>query len=603
MTRRVADSVLNLLELWWNKSAFPGQRSENAPAADNHRMAWLAGVAVMTLAAVSIGHSLNHPLFEPDETRYAQIALEMYETGDWTVPKISGQAYMDKPPMLFWSIATSYHLLGVSQFAARAPVALAAWLTILTTYVLGRKLFGTGAAVAGTCCLLCTGLLAVASRFLLTDAILTFATTTASLAMIMALHRESSRSTGLWLILAGVAIGLGILTKGPIALLLTIPPVGIYYRLSNQVRQLHHWHYLAVLAPALSLPAPWFVLMLLKQPGFIQYFFWKHNFQRFTDTFQHEQPFWFYLPILLVAMAPTTFLIPAALRFLTSSQPLVCRMRCQPLGAVLLSASWVVFFFSLSDGKLPAYILPSVPLLSLAIAVCLHRAWVAQRSHQTPPANSTLISGQAAAVGPIVHWSRQGARIGTLLVLIGGLILIPLHGYLARQLTETAIIFGLLVTAALVWLKWFAPSNRRWLDWPWGYAMGASLLVGYFGFGQVLPQFSYWRSDLQLVRQMLTSNPTQTVVFYDRLPNAFQLELPAHTSVITATSLQELQAIAAHPLGAILLTDRQEVAQLRAEAADTLDFQQCPGHRDMFVIRAPEPAGTHSASARPIPAR
>src|SRR5580658_6119617 len=104
---------------------------------------------VLFLPALLLYPSLRFPLFEPDESRYAQIPREMMERGDLVVPVLQGEPYLDKPPLMYWLIIGSYRLFGVSEWAARLVPILSLHLTVLLVYFLGRRHLGERAALRG----------------------------------------------------------------------------------------------------------------------------------------------------------------------------------------------------------------------------------------------------------------------------------------------------------------------------------------------------------------------------------------------------------------------------------------------------------------------
>jgi 4-amino-4-deoxy-L-arabinose transferase-like glycosyltransferase len=116
---------------------------------------------------------------------------------------------------------------------------------------------------------------------------------------------------------------------------------------------------------------PWFIGTMIATPEFLAHFIWKHNVMRFTTAFNHQQPFWFYVPVILVVMFPASQLLWTALNFLGTRKPEVRRQRTQAHGYLLIVPLWLFLFFSLSQAKLPTYILPAVPTLCLLLAAIL----------------------------------------------------------------------------------------------------------------------------------------------------------------------------------------------------------------------------------------
>jgi hypothetical protein len=123
----------------------------------------------------------------------------------------------------------------------------------------------------------------------------------------------------------------------------------------------------AFLAVVLVVSLPWYVAVAWRSPGFAGYFFWKHNVLRFLTPFDHQQPVWFYGPVLLGGLLPGSLLAVSWLRSLGSAKPGATARRCPEQGYLLLAGGWCVLFFSLSGCKLPTYVLPAFPPLALAL--------------------------------------------------------------------------------------------------------------------------------------------------------------------------------------------------------------------------------------------
>src|SRR5438105_1645346 len=136
-------TLLACFPLLWSRVLFPG--ADQTPA----RPRWLALALLVLLPAVLLYPRMSFHLLEPDEGRYAEIPREMLARGDWIVPHLDGQPYLDKPPLLYWLVMVSYSLFGVSEAAARLVPALAVHGTILAAYFIGRRTVGDRAARSG----------------------------------------------------------------------------------------------------------------------------------------------------------------------------------------------------------------------------------------------------------------------------------------------------------------------------------------------------------------------------------------------------------------------------------------------------------------------
>lgn len=392
-----------LLRLIWTHVSFPG----NAPEKGTARLAslfWLLLVPGLLLYP-----SLDFHLFEPDEGRYAEIPREMLAHGDWIVPHLQGLPYLDKPPLVYWFIMLSYQLFGVADWSARLVPALAVHGCVLITYLLGRRIVGERAAFWGALILgLAPGFLSV-GRLLLLDGFLSLWVTLEIFCAFEAVR--DGRLKWNWWLAAATACGLGVLTKGPVAVLLLLPPLGAYTWLSKKgtgANGINLSRFLsehaarasddlplaraacsrnslplclaAYLGVALGVALPWFVAISLRRPEFPRYFFWEHNVVRFSTGFDHLRPVWFYLPIVIGGLLPGSLLLFGFGRFLVASDEATARRRCPELGFLLLAGGWCVLFFTLSECKLPTYVLPAFPPLALALGYYLvNSEWAASR--------------------------------------------------------------------------------------------------------------------------------------------------------------------------------------------------------------------------------
>jgi 4-amino-4-deoxy-L-arabinose transferase-like glycosyltransferase len=337
------------LRLIWTRTLFPGTTDVDGRLR-LRSLAWL-----ILLPGLLLYPGLNFRLLEPDEGRYAEIGREMLVRGDWVVPHLQGEPYLDKPPLLYWLVVLSYKLFGMHDWAARLVPALAVHGTILLTYLFGRRLLGERAAFLGAILLsLAPGLVSM-GRLLTMDALLTLWVTLGLFA--------GKRG---WWTLGAVACGFGVLTKGPVAIVLVVVPLLVHQWLMAGRLE---WRWRPVVrfaAIVAAINAPWYVAVSIARPEFGVYFFIKHNVQRFLAPFDHLEPIWYYAPILLGGLLPATLLARRFAAWLLSGDPANAKCRTPEFGFCLLAGGWCVVFFSLSGSKLPTYIMPAFAPLALA---------------------------------------------------------------------------------------------------------------------------------------------------------------------------------------------------------------------------------------------
>jgi 4-amino-4-deoxy-L-arabinose transferase-like glycosyltransferase len=336
------------LRLLWTRTLFPGTAEIDA------RLRWKSLVLLIVLPAVLLFPRLDFRLLEPDEGRYAEIGREMLVRGDWVVPHLQGEPYLDKPPLLYWLVVLSYRLFGVHDWAARLVPALAVHGTILLTYLCGRRLVGERAAWIGSLLLALSPGLAGVGRLLVLDGLLTFWVT-------LGLFAGSAGA----LTVCAVACGMGVLTKGPVAVVLVVVPLVLHNWLTTGRLETHGRMIVRFLAIVGLVNAPWYVAVWLARPEFGVYFFVKHNVMRFLAPFDHLEPIWYYGPVLFAGLLPGTLLAWGFIRWLLSAD--AAEARTPAFGFCLLAGGWCVLFFSLSGSKLPTYVMPAFPPLALAL--------------------------------------------------------------------------------------------------------------------------------------------------------------------------------------------------------------------------------------------
>lgn len=359
--RKLLTSWRACVGFWW-KFQFPGAQPEPAKGS------WFQAALLAALAALILWPG-NHPLLEPDEARQTEIPREMLAHDDLVLPRILGLPYYEKPPLQYWLTAGAYALFGIRPWVARLVPAGAAFVTILGLFFWARRNLGARPAFLGSLGLCLSIGFVTLGRTVVLDSLLTACVVTAWLSAHAAMSGPVFRWR--WWLLAALACGLGILTKGPVALILLVPPVFVFQLLTPSVARIRWRAWAALGVIALSLTAPWYVAMGLRDPAYLVQFFWKANVLRFVKPYDHEQPWWFYLPVLFAATFPWSLLWPALAYFLMSHKRRLAALRTPALGYCLLLAGWCVTFYSLSGCKSPPYVVPALAPLSLMTGVCL----------------------------------------------------------------------------------------------------------------------------------------------------------------------------------------------------------------------------------------
>jgi 4-amino-4-deoxy-L-arabinose transferase-like glycosyltransferase len=377
------------------------------------------------------------PFLGADEPRYARIAEEMDRAGTWVTPFLQGYPWLEKPPLYYWITIPIYRLCGVSEATARLGPALCALLAAAAILWLGSRLGSRPAGFLGSLILLTTIGFSAFGRSASTDMPITACFTVA-----LALLATAAVRGGLagWMVAcAYVFLGLAILAKGPVGFVLAAGILILFWVLDEQGGSLRKMHVFPGMAITAAVALPWYWLAFRENGfSFISVFFINHNLARYvSDIHHHEQPFHYFLPILLGLFFPWSgwlaALLPAAWR------RGILDWRTWDRGTVFL-ACWALFpllFFSLSSSKLPGYILPSLPPLALLLGRAL-ACWMENREGQRASRRvlwpSLVLSLAVAVAFPLVMRWSFGEGWGSGLALSAAVLLPALFIFrFARQ--------------------------------------------------------------------------------------------------------------------------------------------------------------------------
>ena len=306
-----------------------------------------------------------------DEFRYAEIPREMLNSGDWTVPRLNGVRYFEKPAVGYQITAVCFALFGENAFALRLPSALSVLLTALFLYVLiyrnSRDPFLPG-LTAGI--YLCCGLVFGVGTFAVLDSQLTCMLSLCIMAFYFAWSSSGRRSAVCWLIAAGAFAGIAFLIKGFLAVAVPVMAAVPFLIWQKEWKKLFLFPWIPLLV-MLAVILPWSLAIHQAEPDFWRYFFFEEHINRFFHhTYDRKpQPFWYFLPVLLGGMMPAGLLWFAAWRGVARDwfrRPFLRFLIC-----------WAVFpflFFSASSCKLGTYILPCFPPLAALTAAAFRHA-------------------------------------------------------------------------------------------------------------------------------------------------------------------------------------------------------------------------------------
>lgn len=302
-------------------------------------------------------------LIKPDEGRYAEIAREMAASGDWVTPRLNGIKYFYKPPLQYWATAAAFEAFGENEWSARLWCALTGFLGLLVIYLTGKHLFGHSAGILAAAALASSLFYLALGHLNTLDMGVSFFLTFALCAFLRAQASPvASPVERRWMLAAWLAMAGAVLSKGLIGLVFPAATLVLYSILRRDAAIWRRLHIGWGLALFLATAAPWFVAVSLANPEFPRFFFIHEHFERFlTTTHRRYQPWWYFGPVLAVALLPWSTLALAAL---TRNY----RSAARDFDPRLFLALWAIMifaFFSASGSKLPSYVLPILPALAL----------------------------------------------------------------------------------------------------------------------------------------------------------------------------------------------------------------------------------------------
>ena len=396
---------------------------------DRERASLLLLLAAVPVFLVALG---ANSIWDANEAFYVETPRQMVVTGDYVNPSFGGEPRFNKPVLSYWLVAGAYRLLGESVAAERMVIAAAALVTILATLVIGGAIGGRATGLLAAVVLATAPRFVFFSRRILIDVLVTMFMTSA-LACFAAAERYPERRRTL-LLLMYLAIGAGILTKGPVALVLPLLAFGAWLLMERRLGDIRRLMILPGALIVLAVVVPWYAA-IYNQHGwdYIRQFFVGENLDRFSEPFTTARSAFFFIPVLLADI-----LLPWAPLLVV---PLLTAWQREPDTAEsgpIRRAVWcwvvvIVAAFSFSASKEDLYILPAIPAAAVLIADGLVRtAW--GEAHRGIGWVLVLIAFVCVVLsGVILGWFSEGyyaiagaTTLSLLLGLTGGLAIVSL---------------------------------------------------------------------------------------------------------------------------------------------------------------------------------
>ncbi|MEL0588815.1 MAG: glycosyltransferase family 39 protein [Planktothrix rubescens PR222] len=468
---------------------------------ENHpKLTW--GVSIVGLFLLSAIAFLSHlgdiSLIDKTEPMFVEAARQMHLTGDWITPYWNGETRFDKPPLIYWLIVIAFQTVGVNEWGARLPSAIAA---ILSTFLVFYTLLSFGGLISletesartrppfnsprlrgdigggawwGMAMMALNPAWIAWGRTGVSDMLLASSITISLLAFFLGYAQPQTRQQKGWYFIFYSFAALAVLAKGPIGIILPILIIGGFLTYTQQWQRVL-WEMQLVKGSLvfLIIAVPWFILVTMANgQAYLDTFFGHHNFERFTSVVSnHPGPWFYYFPVILVALLPWSVYLPVAIYQVKfwKIQDLRSQDRSQHLGLFALFWLMIIFvFFSLSATKLPSYILPAIPA-----GVILISLWGNQQNHIE--SNQNKISLPFLITGLI--------NVIILLVLaIASLISPKLVGDDTPNFSQLLESSHLTTVSGIIWLIASGITLYCLIKPQWRRAVWAGNALGFFAF-------------------------------------------------------------------------------------------------------------------------
>jgi len=329
----------------------------------NDWLPWLLTAAVAFVLLYKLG---SVALFEPDEGRNAEKAREVLLLNDWITPHENFYPVLDKPIFFYWLIALFYQLFGVSEWTARLPSLLSALGCVFLIYRFSRVYWGRWVALWSALILVTSVEFFILARTVIFDVPLTFCETVALLAFYEAEQSENRRRRAALCVAMYLALGAGTLIKGLVALVVPGIVFFLFILLRRRWQILRRIYLIPGAGVFLAVVLPWYLQAEARNPGYLNYYLWAEHFGRYTTaSFDRSEPWYYFIGVALVGFFPWTLVLPWIIKNLWR------RSWDDKTVYLVLWVSVPLLFFSASHSKLPQYILPIFPALSILAGATL----------------------------------------------------------------------------------------------------------------------------------------------------------------------------------------------------------------------------------------
>jgi 4-amino-4-deoxy-L-arabinose transferase-like glycosyltransferase len=422
---------------------------------EHHRNKTLAWTLFLAFAAILLVLLGARTLVPPDEGRYAEMAREMFVSGDWVTTRLNGIKYFEKPPLQTWMNALSFALFGLGDWQARLWTGLCGLLGVGLTGYAGKRVFGERTGFYGALVLASSFYWVACSQINSLDMSLSGMMTIALCALLVAQRDEATPAEQRnWMLLCWAGMALSVLAKGLIGLVLPGGVLVVYTVLARDWKIWTRLHLGKGLLLFFLIAAPWFVLVGLKNPEQPHFFFIHEHFERFLLKEHHrEAAWWVFFALLAAGSVPWVgVLVQSLVLGAKREQPAAGApaQRFRPRLLLLVWVAFIILFFTKSNSKLPGYIVPVFPAVALLIANYLEHG--SRHCRMLAAALTALLGAGLLAFVPfmlrLAHRPGEAAQYAAyqpwalaagLVLLIGGALAMLYARQMQRDLTVLAL--------------------------------------------------------------------------------------------------------------------------------------------------------------------
>lgn len=325
---------------------------------------WFVVFAFIVCAYMLFGRLGGWPLIAPDEGRNAEVAREMSQSHSWLVPTYDGLTYLDKPAFYFKTIALSFSLFGESEGVARLSSAVFGFSLLVMVFLFCQRMYDQRTATLAILVIATTPLFMAFSRIVIFDMSLAFFVCASILACFLA-EESSEKNRAAWYLAAAAAAGIATLIKGPVGFIIPTLVMVIFNAVEGRLTVMKRAFAVRNWVVFFAIVLPWFIGLSLLRPDFPYYGIMRESVARFTTTeFHRTAPFYYYAPIIAGTFFAWSLLLP---------ESIVAAWRerkgwSRPDRLFIVWAVVVVIFFSISQSKLPGYILTAIVALGVLTA-------------------------------------------------------------------------------------------------------------------------------------------------------------------------------------------------------------------------------------------